>query len=154
MRITNFNFSNYSIGHKKSIISPPTPRKRPSWLSACMRYTRDGGEREKCIFFPVESCDSKVKLLKQFGKYLLIWFSKSFLLIINSLINTSKFLWASLLGKILIRESSSRTYAQFSRWDSRTQEGNIMQVSAYGKTKLLFVFFLFLLKCTAFMLGI
>lgn len=56
---------------------------------------------EKNVFFSIleESCESKVKLLKQFGKYFLIWFSKSFLLIINPLINTSKFLWASLLGK-------------------------------------------------------
>lgn len=44
------------------------------------------------------------------GGYFLIWFSESFLLIINSLINTSKFLWASLLGKTLIHESSSQTY--------------------------------------------
>lgn len=80
--------------------------------------------------------------MKQFGRYFLIWFSKSFLLIINSLINTSKFLWASPLGKILIHEPSSQTYAHFSHWDSRTQGGNVMQVSAYRKTKFSFLFFL------------
>lgn len=146
IRITNFNVSNYSIGHKKSIISPLTPRKRPSLLSACMWYTRDRGERGKCILsIPGESCDSKVKLLKQFGRYFLIWFSKSFLLIINSLINTSKFLWASLLGKILIHESPSQTHAQFSRWDSRTQEENICK-RLHMERQFPFFFFLFLLQ--------
>lgn len=92
-----------------------TPRKRSSLLSARMWSARDGEGREKCVLsISVESCDFKVKLLKQFGRYFLIWFSKSFLLVINSLINTSKFLWASLLGKILIHESSSQAYTQFS----------------------------------------
>lgn len=73
-------------------------------------HQRWGGGESKMhvLFIPVEFYDSKVKWLKQLGRYFLIWFSKSFLLIINSLINTSKFLWASLLGKILIHESSSK----------------------------------------------
>lgn len=36
-----------------------------------MRYTRDSGAREKCVLsIPVEPYDSKVKLLKQFGRLL------------------------------------------------------------------------------------
>lgn len=112
-----------------------------------MWYTRDSGEREKCILsIPVESCDSKVKLLKQFGRYFLIWFSKSFLLIINSLINTSKFLWASLLGKILIHESSSQTYSSVLSLGFKNSRRKYYASVCIWKDKVSLRIFLFLLQ--------
>ena len=111
---------------------------------------------EKNVFFSIleESCESKVKLLKQFGRYFLIWFSKSFLLIINPLINTSKFLWASLLGKIiLIHEFFFPNIHSLLSLGFKNSRRKCYARSAYGKTKFPFLFVLFPLKCSRCLMG-
>ena len=103
---------------------------------------------QKNVFFSIleESCESKVKLLKQFGRYFIIWFSKSFLLIINPLINTSKFLRASLLGKkILIHEFFPNIHALLSLGFKNLRRKCYAR-SAYGEAKFPFFFVLFLLQ--------